>query len=86
MRVVCLQFWRKCRAQPIPKREMLWNGIPTKTPLAHSQFSGRLLSLLRVPAQVFSTRCSGSTFFLYLFLLVMVLSWSSLLLVIASAW
>ena len=35
------------------------SGIPTKTPLARSQFSGRLFSFARVPLHVLRTRSSG---------------------------
>src|SRR5260370_36459120 len=75
----------KCGAQPIPEL-MLWNGIPTKSLLAQSQFSGKLLLSFRVPAQVLSTRFSGSAFLPYLLLLVKILSWLSLLFIIASVW
>ncbi len=65
---------------------VFWNGIPTKTLLAQSQFSGWLLSSFRVLAQVLSTRFSGSAFLLYLFLLVRILSWLSLLFIVTRIW
>ena len=73
-----------CGAQPIPiltgssdparGGPLLRGGIPTKTPLACSQFSGRLLSLWRVPLHVLRIRRSGRAFWPYLFLLVRILS------------
>src|SRR5260221_8084143 len=71
-----------CGAQPTPVVcGMLWissvrRGIPTKTPLAYSQFSGKLCSFWRVPLHVFRTRSSGSALFPYLFLFVRILSCS----------
>src|SRR5258708_8603993 len=71
-----------CGAQPTPVVcGMLWissvrRGIPTKTPLAFSQFSGKLCSFWRVPLHVFSTRSSWSALLPYLFLLVRILSCS----------
>ena len=52
------------------------SGIPTKTPLARSQFSSRLFSFVRVLLHVLRTRSSGRAYFPYLILLERDLSWS----------
>src|SRR5258708_13252432 len=49
-------------------------GIPTKTPLTLSQFSGMLDSFWRVPLQVLRTRFSGIASLPYFLLLVRILS------------
>src|SRR5260370_10655402 len=77
----------ECGTQLIQETKLFQNGIPTKTSLAHSQFSGRLLLSVRVPAQVLSTRHSGIAFLPYChLLLVRILSWSSLEFTIARVW
>src|SRR5258707_661932 len=55
-----------CGAQPTPAVcgalgfASVRSGIPTKTPLAFSHFSGKLCSFWSVPLHVFNTRSSGS--------------------------
>ena len=53
-------------------------AMPTKTPFALSQFSGRLGSFLRVPLQVLSMSLPGRAWFWYLFQLVRIQSRLSL--------
>ena len=74
----------ECGTQPMPDRiwAMLpvWGplAIPTKTPLALSQSSGRVCSFRRVPLHVLSTSLPGRALFWYLFQLVRMRSRSSL--------
>src|SRR5258708_1529899 len=71
-----LRTFRLCGTQRMPERSgagLLPTGrfaIPTKTPLAFSQFFGRLGSFLRVPLQVLSTSLPGRAWFWYLFQLM----------------
>ena len=83
----CIFAW-VCGAQLTPELSALpisvvvvggavgWSGIPTKTLLVCSQFSGRLFSFARVPLHVLRTRSSGRVYLLYLILLERDLSWS----------